>query len=66
MGEHHDTITLSTDATTPFATDKVYSLRNRQGHRYHLAGERWDAYHQRSELTLTTAPTTLDTTSYER
>lgn len=66
LGEPHDTITLSTDAPTPLATDRIYTLRNRQGHRYHIAGERWDAYHKRSELTLTTAPTTLDTTTYER
>lgn len=65
MAQPHDTLTLTTNTRAPYSIGTLFRLRNRPNHTYRLMGSRYDVRQGTSELTLSDAPTQLDTTSYD-
>lgn len=65
MAQPHDTLTLTTNTQAPYSVGTLFRLRNRPNHTYRLMGSRYDVRQGTSELTLSDAPTQLDTTSYD-
>lgn len=63
-GHVADTMHLITPTSHPYAPASVYSIVGRPGSQYVLLGSRYDVVQEECELTLRTAPKTLETSTY--
>lgn len=63
-GHVADTMHLITPTSHPYAPASVYSIAGRPGSQYVLLGSRYDVVQDECELTLRTAPKTLETSTY--
>lgn len=63
-GHTTDTIHLSTPTTHTYAPASIYTITGRPNGKYVLSGSRYDVVSEECELTLRSAPSSLETTNY--